>query len=160
MNSKPVVIRLKEEDVRKEYDRWIHLTQCESYALTFLARHPGYIGRKCPELGKGWRLAGIEVWLAPKGELTDEGKRADLVFIRKAASRRTDYLVVEAEDDCTDSKLSNGMDQVRGYVQLLAAHLRDKFPHHGSILAAVAAVDYPPRGGSKTSWTCGGEVPS
>jgi hypothetical protein len=159
MESKPVVIPLNEEDVRNEYDKWIGLTQCESYAMTFLAKHPECIGKKCRELGTGWQLAGIEVWLAPKGKGNDGGKRADLVFTRESVSERMDYLVVEAEDDCTDGKISHGWDQVTGYARLLEAHLRDQYPTHNSVLAAVAAIDYPPRDGSRTSWTCGKEVP-
>ncbi len=48
-----VVIRLSEKDVMGEYESWIGLTQCESYALTYLAKHPEETGRN-PQ--PWWRL--------------------------------------------------------------------------------------------------------
>ena len=152
-----VVIRLGEEEVMKEYDGWIGLTQCESYALTYLAKHPETIGRN-PSLGGGWNLAGVEVWMASSRSESKKGERADLVFTRKGINGKTDYLVIEAEESCTEDKLTNGWRQAVSYANLLEEHLRKKPYDHNPVLAAVAAVDWKSaRGRSTTGWTCGDE---
>ena len=152
-----VVIRLSEEEVMREYDSWIGLTQCESYAMTYLAKHPEEIGRN-RRLGGGWKLAGVEVWLASSRSESKEGKRADLVFTRKGDNGKKDYLVVEAEDSCTKSELSDGWSQAECYASLLEGHLKKNRYDHNPVLAAVAAVDWKSaRGRSTTGWSCGDE---
>ena len=161
MTSERVEIRLDRGEVSWEDDCWIGLSQCESYALTFLVKHPERISR-VRELGGGWELKGVEVWLAPSREETAKGKRADLVFTRERANGKLDYLIIEAEDDCTERKLNDGWVQALGYAELLKDHLQDhqsEFENCGDVFVAVAAVDWGtgPRGIPERGWTCGDE---
>ena len=160
MITDPEVIRVPWQTVKKEYDSWIGLTQCESYVITFLAKHPEYIENN-PKLGGGWNLAGIEVWLrrGPRGP-SEEGSRADMIFTREMQIGQKDYLIIEAKNDCYEPRLAKGKKQAMVYAKLLADHLGRKFLTHNLVIPAVAAVDYPPtgpRGGLRGGWNCGEE---
>ena len=138
----------------KDYDSWISLTQCESYALTYLARHP----ERLESIGRGgWKLAGIQVWLRKLAKGNQEGAKADLVFISGLVDR-TDYLVVETEDSFAPNKVERGRRQAKAYANLLATHLNKRFPRHGQVLYTMAAVVHGPsgpRGGIDRGYDCG-----
>lgn len=150
----PEVITVPWDKVRKDYDQWIGITQCESYATSYILRHPEILDGID---GGGWEMQGIEVWLSGGN---DQGSKADIVFTRHSPD--FDYLIVESEDYLYPRKLSRGREQVLTYANLLRAHLESHaewFPRLGRIFTAVAAADHPalgPRGGQRKGYNCGG----
>jgi hypothetical protein len=142
--------------VLKDYGTWIGLTQCESYALTHLARHPS----RLDEIGHGgWKLAGIQVWLRQSARGKRKGAKADLIFV-SGPSKRMDHLVVETEDSFAPNKIRKGMRQAKTYSRLLEEHLDRKFPDHGQVYYTMAAVVHGPlgpRGGMNRGYECGQE---
>jgi hypothetical protein len=122
-------IELSLEEVLEDYSPWISLTQCESYALTYLARHPN----RLDSVGRGgWKLTGIQVWLRRLAKGSRNGTKADLIFV-SGPSKNLDYLMVETEDSFAPNKVRKGMRQAKAYARLLEEHLNRKFPDHGQV---------------------------
>jgi hypothetical protein len=149
----PKIIKVPWDEVRRENEAWIGITQCESYAASYILRHPEILD--CIDGGR-WVMQGIEVWLA-----RGEGSKADLVFTRQSPDS-VDYLIVESEDHLYSRKMAHAKKQDLTHANLLESHLashRTWFPKFGRIFTAVAAVDHPPLGprdGQRKGYNCGG----
>ena len=109
-------------------------------------------------MGRGRKLAGVEAWVPYSRSKSNEGKKADLVFTRKGDNGKRDYHVVQAEDRCTESELSDRWSQAECYASHLDGHPNKHRYDHTPVLAAFAAVDWTPAlNRPTTGWTCGDE---